>query len=171
MSAEQDRRRWNQRYRARSERPESHTRLGEYVHLLRGGRALDLGAGLGRNADLLGGWSVILVDISDVAMRLATGARVVADAEALPFPESSFETIVCTFFKPPLDLARFLRPGGTLFLETFTMEDGKYRPDFPPIYRMSGSDVSVLFQGMITVHWEERDDGERVKGVFVGRKV
>lgn len=166
-----DRDRWDERYAAGYGSLEPNPRLAEYVHLLRPGLALDLAGGNGRNAQLLEQCKTVIADISDRALEQGRGMRVVAEATALPFPVGVFDTIVCTsFFDPRVDFAFLLRPGGTLFFETYTTGDAKYRPDFPASYRLNPSELSSTFHGLKPLIWEERDDGHRVIGTFVGRK-
>ncbi len=142
-----------------------------YNKLLRQGIALDLAGGTGRNASLLVGSRTVVVDISDEALGQARGWRVLADASALPFPEGTFDTILCTyFFDPSIDLAALLKIGGTLYFETYTTADAKYRPDFPPAYRLDPAVLSRVFRGIEMLAWQELDDGTRVVGTFVGVK-
>ena len=94
------------------------------------GRTLDLGTGTGRNLPLLGP-GVRAVAVDPHAEALARARRrapaiplVVARAEALPFRDGAFDTVVaglvlCTVQDPRAALAevrRVLRPGGALRL-------------------------------------------------------
>jgi hypothetical protein len=167
----QDRTHWNERYRAGHGSREPNERLARYLRLLKAGVALDLAGGLGRNAQLLAGWTMVVADISDEALARAAGHRVLVNSPNLPFPIETFDTIVCTYFlDPQVDFARLLKPAGTLFFETYTLADAKYRPDFPAAYRLDPSQVSTLFRGLTQLVWEETDDGTRVFGTFIGRK-
>ena len=90
------------------------------------GRTLDLGCGTGRNLPLLPPGSVGLDPSAEVlgrARRRAPGALLVqGSAEALPFGDESFDTVVsglvlCSVAEPARALAevrRVLRPGGSL---------------------------------------------------------
>jgi ubiquinone/menaquinone biosynthesis C-methylase UbiE len=91
------------------------------------GRTLDLGCGTGRNLSLLGGGAAVGLDPSLDALRRARrrggGTPLVqARAEALPFRDAAFDTVVCglvlcSVADPSLSLAeveRVLRPDGTL---------------------------------------------------------
>jgi SAM-dependent methyltransferase len=92
------------------------------------GRTLDLGSGTGRNLPLYpAGVQVVGVEPSAAALprarRRAPGTLLVrASAEALPFGDGVFDTVVCglvlcTVDDPPRALAelrRVLRPGGQL---------------------------------------------------------
>ena len=114
---------------------------------------------------------MIIVDISELALARARGSRVQAYATALPFPPSTFDTIVCTyFFEPRLDFFDLLTSGGTLFFETYTLADAKYRPDFNPMHRFNPAETAIVFEGLEVLHWAETDDGVRVFGTLVARK-
>ncbi len=166
-----DRDRWNERYAAGYGLATPNRRLAVYLDLLRPGLALDLAGGNGKNAQVLVGWETVVVDLSDRALGQARGMRVLADAVALPFGSATFDTILCThFFDPRVDFAWLLKPGGTLFFETYTTGDAKYRPGFPAAYRLEPSELTHIFRGLETLAWEENDDGRRVTGTFVGCK-
>jgi len=98
-----------------------------------GGRALDVGCGLGVEARHLAaaGWQVTGIDLSPVALARAAagGDRVAfmrADARQLPFQDECFDAALdrgCFHYLAPRDrlryadeLRRVLRPGGRLLL-------------------------------------------------------
>ena len=163
--------RWNERYAAGREPRAPNARLAKYLDRLRPGLALDLAAGLGQNAQLLKDHTVILVDISDAALARANGRRVVADAAALPFAPETFDAITCTyFFDPRVDFASLLKSGGTLFFETYTPADARYRPDFPAAFRFDPAQIPSVFRELKMLLWEETDTGSRVVGTFIGSK-
>lgn len=167
-----DRNRWNERYRAGQgpEKKNARLALRKYRGLLKRGLALDLAGGLGQNAELLEGWAVVNADISDEALKRARGCRVQADANALPFSREIFDTIICTkFYAPRIDYAALLKPNGTIFLETFTLSDQKYRPDFNPGFLLDPVQIPVLFRDFETLVCEETDNGVRAFVTYVGR--
>lgn len=143
------------------------------------GRVLELGAGTGLNLAHYGPQVTELVLTEpdpDMARRLrarvaasrtgaapggAEGARdtpaaraapdvVAAPAEALPYPDGSFDTVVCTLVlctvRDPAaalrEAARVLRPGGRLlFLEHVRSEDGsvaRLQDRVAPVWRVVG---------------------------------
>ncbi len=166
-----DRIRWNERYRNGQGPEKQNARLGKYARLLKRGLALDLAGGLGQNAELLEGWTVVNADISDEALKRARGCRVLADANALPFPRETFDTIICTkFFEPRIDYAALLKSNGTIFLETFTLADLKYRPEFNPAFLLDPAQIPILFKDFETLVCKETDSGARVFATFIGKK-
>lgn len=98
------------------------------------GQVLEIAIGTGRNLPFYPSDAVVTgIDLSPAMLALARaraadlGIRAelrVADAQALPFPDESFDTVVCTLSLctiPDLDAAvgqmhRVLRPGGQLLL-------------------------------------------------------
>ncbi len=148
-------------------------RLPRFLPLLKKGRLLDLAGGMGKNASLFEGWSIVLTDISEEALMRASPdiRRVQANALALPFPPNTFDTLVDTyFFEPGLDLAELLTPGGTLFFETFTVGEGKYRAEHKHSPRLDPAEIGTVFRGLEILSFEETDDGERVWGTLLARK-
>ncbi len=173
MGSREDQARWDDKYAVRPPptEPKLNPRLARYFALLTPGLALDLAGGIGVNAQFLKGYQVVLLDISERALERAQGMRVLADAAALPFSNETFNTVICTyFFDPNLDLTAILKPGGTLFLETFTLAERKYRPDFPSHYCLDSKQLDRILRGMMRVLWEETDDGRHVIGTLIGRK-
>lgn len=92
------------------------------------GHVLDVGCGTGRNLPMYGGGIAAVgldprLQLLDAARRRAPAAQLVAaSAEALPFRDATFDTVVsglvfCSVPDPLLGLAevrRVLRPGGRL---------------------------------------------------------
>lgn len=137
--SENERIRWNQRYR---ERGPSTVEPASFIVSLdmllpRHGRALDVAGGAGRHAIWLAGrgLDVTLVDISEVAVALAadhavdTGVSVhtiVSDLEFNPLPPGPWDVIIdFHFLHRPLfaQFARELAPGGYLVFSQPTMSN------------------------------------------------
>jgi methionine biosynthesis protein MetW len=96
-------------------------------------RCLDVGCGTGNSyaREFVGrGISYVGVDVSPEAVTAARAAgidaQVIADAATLPFPDQSFDLVLCIevlehLFSPQLaarEIARVLRPGGRLVAST-----------------------------------------------------
>jgi SAM-dependent methyltransferase len=97
-------------------------------------RILDCGCGTGANLDVLGRFGrVYAFDVSDVGLRYARRAGrplVRADITRIPFADAAFDMVVSfdVFQMLPDDrralaeMARVLRPGGTLLLSAVALE-------------------------------------------------
>lgn len=166
-----DRARWNEKHRSGGHKEPSIPLLMHQGRLARG-RALDCAGGAGENAALLAlaGWSVTLVDLSDVAVARARRRAaelkaevgiVQADALRLPF-RGPFDLIVCTRFLERAvapELARLLAPGGTIFCDQ-PMRGLKTE------YCIGPGEFPRLFPTLETLLLNE--DGDRA--VYLGRK-
>lgn len=148
---------WDARYRDKPDlwTQEPNAELARFAASLRPGRALDIGAGDGRNAIWLAtqGWAVTALDVSAVALERAAqragqrGAQlqcVVGDWREHGFGEAAFELVVVSFMHPePRDratlfrrAARALVPGGHLFTVGVVLDDHGRRgpPDADRLY-------------------------------------
>jgi SAM-dependent methyltransferase len=148
-----ERARWNEKHRGRG-RPTPSIPLLMYLGRLSRGRALDLAGGAGENAAILAlaGWTVTLLELSEVALAKARlrARELRADvqflqADALHLPlRGPFETIVVARFLERSiagELVTLLAPGGTLFLqqpmagirEAFCVKPGELSRLFAPL--------------------------------------
>ena len=128
---------WNKRYESMPSlwQQSPNAALVEFASTLEPGRALDMGAGEGRNSVWLAtqGWAATALDLSDVALaRAAERAEakgvalrcVVGDWREHEFEPASLELVVVTYMHPndaerwPMyeRAARALVPGGHLFV-------------------------------------------------------
>ncbi len=173
---------WDARYRDASVAQATSCRvLAEFRHLLpAAGRALDVAAGLGGNAQLLAGlgleteaWDISPVAVDKLNRHAHTRglplAASVRDVENAPPEKGIFDVIVVSYF---LDrtlapaLREALRPGGLLFYETFTREKvddaGPSNPDF----LLAPNELLHLFSPLrLLVYREEGLVGETSRGL------
>lgn len=176
-----DRTRWNAKYRAGLHPPLS-VRLIMHLGRLTPGMALDVAAGIGENASVLAlrGWRVVAADLSDEAVararrrasELKADLHVVqADATRLPFRHGAFDTVVCTYFLDrSVPLADYLRPGGTLFVESFTTDQIRYSPTFRRDFCYEPGELRRGCEGLDVLLYEETDNGRDATALLIARK-
>ncbi len=124
-----DRIKWNEKYRQKQYPGEPSEILKEFFNLAPGKKALDIGAGNGRNSLFLArqGFSVDAVDISEEGLGLFADAhphihQICADLDTFDIPGNRYDLIVNVKF---LNRRIFpyikegLRKGGILIFETF----------------------------------------------------
>jgi tellurite methyltransferase len=155
----------------------------------RGGVALDVAAGRGRNALAIArsGIRVVAVDFSTPAMRtLAVAARaehlavwpVVANLDSFHLKHESLDAIININF---LDRALFpefshaLRPGGVLIAETFTIEQASIGHPKDPRFLLGHGELKELVGGLEIEHYREglvsyRDGARAFRASVVARK-
>jgi SAM-dependent methyltransferase len=129
-------------------------------HIDRSADCLDVGCGDGRTS---GVWlasragSYRGVDVSSGAVEMAREAgleaQVIGDAAELPFPDASFDAVVCVevlehLFEPraaAAEIARVLRPGGVLIASVPNVAYWRRRADFALLGRWNpmGDELSV----------------------------
>ncbi|MDE0420351.1 MAG: methyltransferase domain-containing protein [Gammaproteobacteria bacterium] len=168
--SEADRDRWDARYAdgAYESRRHPSTFLIQCADLLpKGGQALDLACGAGRNALFLAhrGFTVDAVDISRVAL-----ARGRADAKGLPIRwieydlDDGFEAahrydliVNIRYVNLPIvpALIGSLRPGGVLIMEQHLESDDDVIGPKNPAYRVARGALARLVGGMIVERIEE----------------
>lgn len=195
---------WNQRY---SESPSSWVEpdaflINAYDDFLAGagsGAALDIAGGAGRNAVWLAerGWRVKLIDISDVALRMAREKFEVMKKASSAKPKNSsvrkasirteivdlnsishlgteeYDLLVVFYFlRRELfpAISRALKPGGTLIYRTYTIDRMKV-PGGPsdPKYLLQPNELLHAFPGLRVLHYREMLQG-KAAAELVGRK-
>lgn len=105
-----------------------------------GGLALDLAAGTGSITRVLeaNGWLTVALDQSREMLAFHRGGLppVTATAEALPFPDDTFDAVVFGYLLRYVDdvpgclveMARVLKPGGKMGMVEFGLPRGVWRP-------------------------------------------
>lgn len=180
-----DRSHWNLRYTERPWPHEPSRWLVECAGLLPPpGRALDVAGGTGRNGLWLArhGWSVTIVDVSDVALAQAleradeehlTVATLSADLSVDPFPAGPWNLIALFHY---LDRGLFpvimgsLAPGGVLIgaLATITNLERNERP--PAGYLLEDGELPELLQGLELVAYAEGWQDDHHDARFLARR-
>jgi SAM-dependent methyltransferase len=196
--------RWNQRY---SESPSSWVEpdtflteaYNEFLTKTAPAAALDLAGGAGRNAVWLAerGWRVKLIDISDVALKMAREKFEAVKKASLSQPKGAavrkgslkteivdlnsithlgteeYELLVVFYFlRRELfpAITRALKPGGTLIYRTYTIDRMKV-PGGPsdPKYLLQPNELLHAFPGLRVLHYREMLQG-KAAAELVGRK-
>ena len=136
----QDRIKWNQKYKKKKYPREPAQIVRDYFSLAKIGKALDIGAGNGRNSIFLAqqGFSVDAVDISEIGLAEFAGRHpsidaICADLDSFEIPKNRYDLIVNIKF---LNRRLFpyikggLKTGGILIFETF-LESGQNSDNHP----------------------------------------
>lgn len=126
---ENDRVRWNRKYRDRQYSATPAEIVTRYFHLASPGCALDIAAGTGKNALFLAdnGFAVDAVDISDVAMDALAGRHpgitaLCEDLDRYDIPAERYNLIVnIRYLNRRLypQIVEGLQPGGLLIFQTY----------------------------------------------------
>lgn len=173
---------WDRRYSAPDLvwGAEPNRRLVTEVEGLAAGRALDLGAGEGRNALWLAslGWRVTAVDFSSVGIErlrhTATERNLVVDAVVADLrhyepPPDVFDLVILLYLQVPADLleivlaraSRAVAPGGTLLLIGHDVENLERGHGGPPDAAVLQSPEQVTAVLAETLHIEAAERVER----------
>ena len=178
-----DREKWNQTYRTRSERlPPSAfvTSLGALLPA--SGRALDVAGGAGRHALWLAarGLDTTLADVSEVALdeaartAAARGLRlrtVQADLDTDPLPAGPWDVILCSFFlhRPLFDaFPAALAPGALLVVAHPTRRNLERNPKPGAAFVLEEGELARLAGGLEVICC---DEGWRESGVHEARLI
>lgn len=161
----EDRIRWNKKYAGRDWSAEPSDIVRRFHHLAKPGRALDIGAGTGRNALFLAdqGFDVVAADISEQGLRRIAGVHekihpLCVDLDIFDIPENRFDLIINIRF-----LNRRLYPwiihglveGGILIFETYIdfPESGAHRHSRD--YRLDKNELLRAFLPLQILYYEE----------------
>ncbi|QRN95291.1 class I SAM-dependent methyltransferase [Archangium violaceum] len=173
--SEEDRRKWNTRYREQEKRQEPSVFLRSLADQLPStGRALDVAGGSGHDALWLArrGLEVTLVDVSDVALERAAEeareSRVALrvqrlDVEVEPLPSGPFDVVLClNFLFRPLfaGFAKVLAPGGLLVFAQPTRSNLQKNPHPSARFLLEDGELPRLIQYLEVVSYTEAWTGE-----------
>jgi len=168
--SQEDRDRWNRRYRGEppSTAPSAHLLDAEPL-LPPPGRALDVAGGGGRNALWLAqrGWDVTLTDVSDEALRIAgqraAGAglsvrTVQCDFDSDPLPAGPWHLIVSFHFLDRrlfAEMAQQLDVGGVLVFVQATRSNLQRFEKPPAHYLLDDGELPTLLAPLRILRYEE----------------
>lgn len=176
--ADEDRQRWDERYRSRDYDFTPNRWLAGLAERLRprraGAKALDVACGGGRNALFLAelGYAVDAWDVSEVGVGIlrAELARRVARSAPLPvhparvdldeatLPTAAYDLVLNTFYLERRllpALAAALRPGGLLVFETFVDPGGTRHPEVRPEYKLRPGELRAAYAGLDVLEYAE----------------
>ncbi|WNG39507.1 class I SAM-dependent methyltransferase [Archangium violaceum] len=168
--SEQDRQRWNTRYREQAGTGEPSGFLRSLADQLPStGRALDVAGGAGHEALWLArrGLDVTLADISDVALERAGEAAREAgvglrlqrlDVEVEPLPSGPFDVVLClNFLWRPLfaEFPKVLAPGGLLVFAQPTQSNLQRHAHPSARFLLEDGELPRLIQGLEIVSYTE----------------
>jgi tellurite methyltransferase len=162
--SDDDRERWNQRYRdgAYEQRAHPSALVAEWIDRLPRGRALDVASGAGRNARFLNalGYSVTAIDISPVALsRLADAPRIQVIAHdldhGLPAFDAGFDLVLkMRFLNLGLvpALIDVLNPGGVLVCEVLLQGGSDEVGPAGPRFRATPGALRAAADALLVMH-------------------
>jgi 2-polyprenyl-3-methyl-5-hydroxy-6-metoxy-1,4-benzoquinol methylase len=170
-----DRERWNAKFlagEAQSTDPDPF--LLEACSTLSPGRALDLAGGAGRHALWLAqrGWDVVLADISEEGLAIASRRATQAGVHLTLRRESAAETIAWASGSAPFDLIvviwvllrdqfptlpQALSPGSLLVYKTYTSEHKRYTEGHSLNTALDPGELRTTFPTLSAVLYRESD--------------
>jgi SAM-dependent methyltransferase len=168
---EQDRSRWNKKYRTDAHPSEAAAVVKKFHHLAPAKRALDIAAGNGRHSIFLAhnGFTVDAVDISEVGLSefagKHSGIRIIcADLDQFEIPPSRYDLIVnVKFLKRRLlpYLREGLKPGGILIFHSLLESISSNRkPKHCRDYLLRKNELLHAFLTMRIIYYREAVDPE-----------
>jgi tellurite methyltransferase len=169
---------WDEKHREQkdAEKSEPAQFLVECEPLLPRGSALDLAMGMGRNSFFLAakGFSVVGIDRSEVAVSYVNeqarlkGLPITAicgDLERMNFTIDRFDVVIVFYYllRDTLPLLKtFLKEGGALVYETYTVEHSSYQA-MNAGYLLKPNELLHAFGDLRIVIYREINDSDRRK--------
>lgn len=185
MTAADDRARWEERYRAKAERPlDLPSRfLRRHLPQLPRGLALDVACGDGRNALFLArrGFTVEAIDIAMAGLRRAQAAirrehlpvrLIQADLVSFPLRRERYAVIInIRYLERALwpALKRAVREGGAIVVETFLIDQLQCGHPSNPAYLLQRGELATAFRDFEVSVYEEGLFESETNGAFLAR--
>ena len=182
-----DKEKWNTKYDGDSyitgkepcEWLKSHTEF-----LIKGGKALDIAAGEGRNSVFAAslGYEVVSMDISEIALkkaqRLANEKNVTittlsTDLDNSSLPENEYDLVLCfNFLERKLfqEIRKTLKSGGILFYETFSVDYLKYS-SFKKEWVLEQNELLEVFNDLRILRYQEVDEEPKAFASLIAQKL
>ena len=151
--------------------------------IIKGGKALDIAGGEGRNSVFVAGkgFEVTCLDISEKGLQKAQAlaqeknakiTTVLADLDNNSLKENEYDLVLCFNF---LDRSLFsgirqtLKPGGLLFYETFTVDYLKYS-SFKKEWVLEANELLQAFSDFRILRYQEVDENPKAFASLVAQK-
>jgi len=180
-----DRIRWNEKYRVKADSRTPSEIVARFYPLATPGRALDIAAGMGKDALFLAekGFEVDAVDISDVAMDALAGRHPRAharcrDLDTYDIPGGRYRLILNIRY---LNRRLFpyiiegLKPGGLLIFETFIESPGENGVSMHRDFLLRKNELLHAFLSLQVLYYEEKtapaSKGPEQVASLVARKI
>lgn len=152
--------------------------------LKKGGKALDIAAGEGRNSVFAAslGYEVVCMDISEIALkkaqRLANEKNVkittlFADLDSSSLPENEYDLVLCfNFLERRLfpEIRKTLKSGGILFYETFSVDYLKYSR-FKKEWVLEQNELLKVFNDFRILRYREVDEDPKAFASLIAQKL
>ena len=152
--------------------------------LIKGGKALDIAAGEGRNSVFAAslGYEVVSMDISEIALkkaqRLANEKNVTittlsTDLDNSSLPENEYDLVLCfNFLERKLfqEIRKTLKSGGILFYETFSVDYLKYS-SFKKEWVLEQNELLEVFNDLRILRYQEVDEEPKAFASLIAQKL
>jgi SAM-dependent methyltransferase len=167
-----DRLKWNEKYRRKDYPTEPSEIVKAFCGLAPGAAALDIAAGIGRNAIFLAGqgFTVDAVDIADEGLALLAGRHrsirtLCADLDAFDIPAGRYDLIVNILYLNRRlfpQIREGLKPGGLLIFETLLEPlDESERSRHCRDYFLRENELLHSFLSLRVLHYREGPEAGR----------
>ncbi len=183
--AEEDKKRWNEKYRNNPTSDHPVTLITEYAKLATGRQALDIACGMGRNSKYLAliGFEVDALDISSVAIDALGGIPhihpIEVDFDHYALPKNRYDLIICTYFlKRELfpKITEALVDGGIFLFETFLYHPKNEKAPSNPAFLLNEGELEIVFDHEYEIlhlreYWDTDLQGNKtMKAAMVAKK-
>lgn len=183
--AQEDKKRWNKKYRNNLIPDRPVTLITEYAKLAAGRQALDIACGMGRNSKYLAslGFEVDALDISSVAIDALSGIPHIhpkeVDFDHYELPKNRYDLIICTYFlKRELfeQITEALVEGGVFLFETFLYHPENEKAPSNPLFLLSEGELEATFDHEYQIlhlreYWDKDGENNKImKAAMVAKK-